>query len=122
MRLEFVTPRERPADESHDFLDRLRSAQPIACRSPEPDEETGMAGDAVADLAETGQVDEQSLLEERRKRGVGGNEFAESPEVRHDLWCVGDEPEEVRQHAEACFDLGVQRCRLTWSVRVALWG
>ncbi len=47
-----------------------------------------MAGDAVADLAETGQVDEQSLLEERRKRGVRCDDVCQ---VRvHDHACQRD--------------------------------
>lgn len=96
------------ADEPDDRSDALGRRVAVACAVAEADEEADVTGDAVTDFAKAGQINEQSLLEQRRQRIIEIAELGEPPQARGDLRRPVREPEEVRQHSHPALDLGIE--------------
>ena len=60
----------RPAEQRHDLVYRLGWTIWITSRMPVADQEADVADDTVTDLAKAGQMDEETLLEQRGQRAV----------------------------------------------------
>ena len=71
----------RPPEQPHDVVHRLRRGPGIAGGPAVADQEPDVAHDAVPDLAEAGQVDEQPFLEQERQRIVDIGRFSEAPQL-----------------------------------------
>src|SRR5580704_8663309 len=61
-RLKFLPAWKRPSKELNNVCDTLRTHSRIASGAAKPHQETDVTGNAVADCAKAGQVDEKTLL------------------------------------------------------------
>src|SRR6185436_19166991 len=89
------------AHQCNDFLDGLRLCPCVASGPFFTDEKSDMTNDAVADLAEPRQMNEQALFEQRGERVVQITRLREAPELLDEAGCTRRGTEEVRQYAEA---------------------
>jgi hypothetical protein len=109
VRFERVTPRQWSADQPDHLFYSLRRTLPVARWPPQTDQKSDVPGDAVADVAKPGEVDEQPLLEQRRQRVVEVAELGEPPQVPRDIGRLAREAKEVGQHTEAVPDIALER-------------
>ena len=97
--------------EGRDLLDRVRLRGWITGRAAAAEEKAGVADDAVADGTEAGEMDEQSLLEQRRQRIVEVAGAGERPQMLRDLGRRIGTAKEVRHDAEPASDVRLERVR-----------
>ena len=86
------------------------------------DQEADVADDAVTDLAKSGQMDEETLLEQRGQRAVKVGRLCKIPETidQSGRGCRG--AEEVRKHSQPFGDQALQfRSLIRRSANFELW-
>jgi hypothetical protein len=94
-----------------DLLDRVGLRSGISGWPPLTDEKAHVPDDAVADLAESRQMDEQALLEQRRERTVQVGRLRELPELLDQSRRGVGGTEEARKNTEAVPDLTPEATR-----------
>lgn len=85
------------------------------------DEKSDVADDAVADLAESRQMDEQPFLEERRQRAVEVRRLRKLPEFLEQARYGICGAEKIREDAETVFDLAPEPKR-SRPLGLCFWG
>ena len=103
--LESLGGRQRPFQQREGLFDRVRCSGRIAARPALADEKSHVAHDAVPNLTEPRQVDEQALLEERRQGVVEVTGLGKAPQLLNQFRRRGGCAEEVGQDTEAFPDL-----------------
>ena len=94
-----------PPQQLDHLLDRLGCRVGISSRSALADEKTDMADDAVADLAESREVDEEPLFEQRGQRAVQVSRLRKLPEFLDQSRRGISGTEEIGEDAETICDL-----------------
>ena len=104
----------RPPQERGHLLDGFGSRVGVSGRPDLADEKANMPDDAVADLAESREVDEQPLLEQRRQRAVQVRRLRELPQLLDQPRRRFRGTEEIGKDAEPIGDLApeAKRARL----------
>ena len=101
-------PGTRRLQEPDGLLDGLRRRRRVAGRVTVSHQESAVARDAVADLAEAGEIDEEPLLEERRNRIVEIGGLGEIPKPFDQLRRIRRRHEEVGHQAKAAGDFTME--------------
>jgi hypothetical protein len=76
----------------------------IASRETKSNQETGVAGDAVADCTKARKIDEEPFLKNRGEGIIEIGCLSKSPKFFGYLGSFGCDPEEVWKHATALID------------------
>ena len=69
-----------------------------------PNQESRVAGNAVADCAKARKMDEESFLKDRGQRVIKVGCFGKAPKFFGDFRSLGREPEEIWEHAKSLVD------------------
>ena len=96
---------EGPPQHLDHLLDGLESRVGVSGRPALADEKADVADDAVADLAESREMDEEPLLEQRRQRAVQVRRLGKLPELLDQPRRRVSGTEEIGEDAEAFGDL-----------------
>src|SRR6185436_1719397 len=108
---ELRTRGEGPAQHLDHLLDGLRPGVCVAGRPALTDEKADVPDDAVADLAEAREMDEEALLEERGQWAVEIGGPGKLPEFLDQPWCRICGAEEVGEDPETICDLALETNR-----------
>jgi hypothetical protein len=101
VRRQFGSARKWTPKQLDDIGNVLSADIRITSRATESHQESDVTGDAIADSAETRQVDEKSFLENRGQGIVKVGCLGKPPQFFSDLGSFGSKPKEVREDAEA---------------------
>jgi hypothetical protein len=99
------------------LLDSLGSRVGVSGRPALADEKADVTDDAVADLAEPREMDEEALLEQRRKRAIQVSRLRKLPEFLEQPRRRFGGTEEIGEDAEAVRDLAPETKRACLLVR-----
>jgi hypothetical protein len=77
----------------------------VASRPTKSNQETGVAGDAVAHCTKSRKIDEKSFLKNEGKRVIEIGRLSKSPEFFGYLGSLGLQPKEIRKHTKALIDV-----------------
>jgi len=111
---ELPTLRERPPQHLDHLLDGLGFRVGVSGRPAVANEKADVADDAVADFAESGEMNEEPLLEQRRQRAVQVGRLGKLPEFLDQPRRGIGGTEEIGEDAEAILDFApeAKRARL----------
>ena len=102
---------EGPAQELDHLFDGLRPRVGVAGRPALADEKADVPDDAVADLAESREMDEETLLEKRGQRAVQIRGLRKLPEFLGQPRCRISGTEEIGEDTETICDLTLEAKR-----------
>src|SRR5271168_3876092 len=98
--MQFRTAWKGPPQQFDDVRNVFSPSVLIACGPPKPNQETGVASDAVADCTKARKKDEKPFLKNRGERVVEIGCLGKPPQFFGDLGSLRRELEKVRKHAK----------------------
>jgi hypothetical protein len=105
---------ERPPQHLDHLLDCLGSRVGVSGRPALADEKADVPDDAVADLAESREMDEEPLLEHRRQRAVQVGRLRKLPQLLDETWRCISGTKEIREDAKTIRDLATEAKSARW--------
>ena len=108
---------ERPPQHLDHLLDGLGSRVGVSGRPALANEKADVPDDAVADFAESREMDEEPLLEQRRQRAVQVGRLRKLPEFLDQPRRRISGTKEIRKDAETIRDLAPEAKRARWLLR-----
>ena len=105
---------ERPPQHLDHLLDCLGGRFGVSGRTALADEKANMPNDAVADLAESREMDKEPLLEHRRQWAVQVGRLRKLPQLLDETWRCISGTKEIREDAKTIRDLATEAKSARW--------